>query len=248
MVLSGGFAVVDGRHRHLDQQARRLGFGDLRACLQTLQEDGWSIPQLASHLDTTQAAIRRAIKDAHVRQLPRRQRLARQRQRAAQQRAATRVAELGFADVRAYLVDRLAVQACTLEEVADELGASGSTVRRLLDHGQVRRLGPTRRQCAAAAAASGPQKELRADQQRRQARLAQLGFAELEEYLRDRHVTRRWSVRRMCTELRVGHAWIGQLAAAAFAGAAVLHLSPVLLLLAGGVAGTVLFRPKEDQA
>lgn|GEM_PF-1499549 len=38
------------------------------------------------------------------------------------------------------------------------------------------------------------------------------------------------------------------LAAAAFAGAAVLHLSPVLLLLAGGVAGTVLFRPKGDQA
>jgi chromate transporter len=37
-------------------------------------------------------------------------------------------------------------------------------------------------------------------------------------------------------------------AAAAFTGAAVLHLSPVLLLLAGGVAGTVLFRPKEDQA
>jgi hypothetical protein len=69
LVLSGGFAVVDGRHRHLDQQARRLGFGDLRACLQTLQEDGWSIPQLASHLDTTQAAIRRATKDAHVRQL-----------------------------------------------------------------------------------------------------------------------------------------------------------------------------------
>jgi chromate transporter len=38
------------------------------------------------------------------------------------------------------------------------------------------------------------------------------------------------------------------LAAASFAGAAVLHLSPVLLLLAGGVAGTVLFQPKEDQA
>ena len=39
------------------------------------------------------------------------------------------------------------------------------------------------------------------------------------------------------------------LAAAAFAGAAVGHLSPVLLLLAGGVAGTVLFGPKKgDQA
>ena len=42
--------------------------------------------------------------------------------------------------------------------------------------------------------------------------------------------------------------WELLLAVAAFAGAAVLHLSPVLLLLAGGVAGTVLFRPKEDQA
>ena len=36
------------------------------------------------------------------------------------------------------------------------------------------------------------------------------------------------------------------LAAAAFAGAAVGHLSPVLLLLAGGAAGTVLFRPKQE--
>jgi chromate transporter len=43
--------------------------------------------------------------------------------------------------------------------------------------------------------------------------------------------------------------WELLLAAAAFAGAAVLHLSPVLLLLAGGVAGTVLFRAKKgDQA
>ena len=41
--------------------------------------------------------------------------------------------------------------------------------------------------------------------------------------------------------------WELLVAAAAFAGAAVLHLSPVLLLLAGGVAGTILFRPKEDQ-
>lgn len=41
--------------------------------------------------------------------------------------------------------------------------------------------------------------------------------------------------------------WELLVAAAAFAGAAVLHLSPVLLLLAGGVVGTVLFRPKGDQ-
>jgi chromate transporter len=37
------------------------------------------------------------------------------------------------------------------------------------------------------------------------------------------------------------------LAASAFAGVAVLHLSPVVLLLAGGAAGTVLFRPKADR-
>jgi chromate transporter len=43
--------------------------------------------------------------------------------------------------------------------------------------------------------------------------------------------------------------WELLLAVAAFAGAAVLHLSPVLLLLAGGAAGTVVFRPKKgDQA
>ncbi len=210
LVLSGGFTVHDGHHRYLDQQARRLGFADLRACLHALLDDGWSIPQLASQLDTTQAAIRRAITDQHIRQLPRRQRLARQRQHTAQQRAATRAAELGFASVRAYLVDRLAVQAWTLEELAGELRASGSTVRRLLDHYQVRRLGPTRRQRAAAQAASGPHKQLRAVQQRRQARLIELGFTGLEAYLQDRYVGRGWSVRQLCAELGVGHGWLDQ--------------------------------------
>jgi hypothetical protein len=61
LVLSGGFSVTDGQRRHLQQQAQRLGFADLRACLQALLHDGWSIPQLATHLDTTQAIVRRAI-------------------------------------------------------------------------------------------------------------------------------------------------------------------------------------------
>src|SRR6266508_409694 len=46
--LSGGFTVDDGCHRALDQQATRLGFADLRGCLQALLEDGWSIPRLAT--------------------------------------------------------------------------------------------------------------------------------------------------------------------------------------------------------
>jgi hypothetical protein len=74
--------------------------------------------------------MRRAIADHQVRQLPRRQQLARQRQRAAEQRATNRVAKLGFEGVRAYLVDRLVTKAWNLEEVAAELGAAPVTLRR----------------------------------------------------------------------------------------------------------------------
>ena len=142
-----------------------------------------------------------------MRQLPRREQLARQRQRAAQQRAAARATELGFENLRAYLVDRLVIHAWTLAEVVGELGAAPATLRRLLDEQQVRRVAPTRRQRAAAAAASGPKQQARAVQ-RRQARLAQLGFAGLEEYLKDRRVGRGWSVRRLGAELQVGHEWL----------------------------------------
>jgi hypothetical protein len=89
LVLSGGFAVNDRRHRHLDQQARRLGFADLRACLQALLDDGWSVPQ---------------------------------------QRATAQAAELGFDNVRAYLVDRLVTRAWTLTQVQGEPGAAPAAV------------------------------------------------------------------------------------------------------------------------
>jgi len=210
LTIKGGFTVDDGRRRDLQQQARRLGFADLRACLQALLDDGWSVPQLATHLATTQAAIRRAITDYRIHQPPRRQQLAGQRQRAAQQRAAARVAELGFKGMRAYLVDRFVTQAWTLEGVAAELGAAPSTLRRLLDQHGVRRVAPTRRQHAAATAASGLNKQARAVQQRCQTRLAELGFAGLEEYLQDRSVGRGWPVRRLRAELGVSHGWLDQ--------------------------------------
>ncbi len=110
--------------------------------------------------------------------------------------------------MRAYLVERLVTQAWTLEEVGAELGAALATLRRLLDRHQVRRVAPTRRQRAAATAASGPTKQARAVQQRCQARLAQLGFAGLKEYLQDRSVGRGWSVRRLCAELGVSQGWL----------------------------------------
>jgi AraC-like DNA-binding protein len=210
LTINGGFTVIDAQQCRLDQHAKWLGFADLRGCLQALLDDGWSIPQLATHLHTTQATIRRAITDYHITQPSRRQQLARQRQRAAQQRAATRVAELGFNGVRAYLVDRLVLQAWTLEEVATELGTAPSTLRRLLDQHGVRRVAPTRRQRAAAAAASRPTTQARAVQQRCQARLAQFGFVGLEAYLQDRYVSKGWSVRRLCAELGTSQGWLRQ--------------------------------------
>jgi AraC-like DNA-binding protein len=108
------------------------------------------------------------------------------------------------------LVDRLAAQAWTLEEVMAELGAAPSTLQRLLDQHGVRRVASTRRQRAAAAAASGPPRQARAVQRRCQARLAELGFAGLEEYLRDRCVGQGWSVRRICAELGVSQGWLSQ--------------------------------------
>jgi AraC-like DNA-binding protein len=94
--------------------------------------------------------------------------------------------------------------------VAAELGAAPATLRRLLNRYQMGRVAPTRRQRAAAAATSGPTTQARAVQQRCQARLAQLGFAELEEYLGDRYVSKGWSVRRLCAELGVSHGWLRQ--------------------------------------
>jgi hypothetical protein len=77
-------------------------------------------------------------------------------ERAAQQRAAAQVAALGFASVRAYLLDRPVTRAWTLAQVQGELGAAPATLRRLLDQHQVRRVAPTRRQRAAATAANRP--------------------------------------------------------------------------------------------
>jgi hypothetical protein len=110
--------------------------------------------------------------------------------------------------VRAYLVDRLATKAWTLAQVQGELGAAPTTLRRLLDQHGVRRVAPTRRQRAAAEAASGPTQQAQAARQRCRARLAELGFTEVDDYLRDRSVGRGWPVRRLCAELGLGHGWV----------------------------------------
>src|SRR6266568_320977 len=70
---------------------------------------------------------------------PRPRRLALQRRRYAEERIATRVVELGFADVRAYLTDRIIQREWLLADVAAELGAHRETVRRLMQRVGVQR-------------------------------------------------------------------------------------------------------------
>jgi hypothetical protein len=125
--------------------------------------------------------------------------------RASEQRLATRVAELGFADVGWYLRDRVVALGWSLSEVEAELGSHRRTVRRLMDAAGIRR---TRRTAAErAAAAAGNQSQQLGWEARRAARLAELGFDRLEAYARARSEAG-WSVKRMRAELRVGIAWL----------------------------------------
>jgi len=117
------------------------------------------------------------------------------------------VAALGFADVQAYLIDRVVEQAwLLLAEVAAELAAHRLTVRRLLDRHGIRRV--QRTAAERAAAESGRRVQSVGWQARRTARLVELGFADLAAYLRARHVEQGWPVRRMRAELGVGRAWL----------------------------------------
>ena len=78
-----------------------------------------------------------ALARTGVRLARRPQRLAAQRRRYTEERIAAHMAALGFADVHAYLADRVEQQGWLLAEVAAELAAHRLTVRRLLErHGR----------------------------------------------------------------------------------------------------------------
>jgi hypothetical protein len=183
-----------------------LGFDDLRAYLQARRDTGSSVPRIASELRVSDWQVQAALARSGVRLAPRPQRLAAQRRRYTEERIAARVAELGFTDVEAYLVDRVVNQAWLLAEVAAELAAHRLTVRRLLDRYGIRRARRTPRERAASE--SGRRVQSVGWQARRAARLAELGFADLAGYLRARHVAQGWSVWRMRAELRVGRRWL----------------------------------------
>jgi len=190
----------------LERHVRDLGYADLHSYLQVRSDTGHSVPGLAKELGVSEWAVTEALTAQGVVLPSRPQRLAMQRRRYAQERIAKRVAELGFADVRAYLADRLIEREWLLADVAAELGAHRGTVRRLMEQAGVRRCRRTARQVAAAE--RGRQVQSVSWEARRAARLAELGFADLPSYLQARYVDQRWPVKRMRADLRVGRNWL----------------------------------------
>jgi hypothetical protein len=150
LVVTGGFVVDDGRDRRLHEQVAALGWDDLGSYLQTRCDAGASVPQLAAQLGLSDWQVGAALPRLGVRLAPRAQRLAAQRRRYTDERIAARVAELGFADVGAYLADRVVERGWLLAEVAAELRAHRVTVRRLLDRDGIRRVRRTPAERAAA--------------------------------------------------------------------------------------------------
>jgi hypothetical protein len=211
LLLWSGFRVDGSRDRHLDERARVLGFEDLRGYLQARCDGGASIPRIATELGVRDWQVHAALSRLAVPLAHRRQRLAQQRRRSTEERIAARVAQLGFADAGAYLVDRVVARGWLLAEVAAELGAHRLTVRRLLERHGIRRVRRTPREQAVAD--EGRRVQSVGWQARRVARLTELGFEDLASYLRARQVEQGWSIKRMRAELRVGSRWlVGELA------------------------------------
>ncbi len=198
--------VDDGRIRRLERRARHLGFADLRSYLQTRCDTGHSVPGLAQELGESEWIVTHALAALGISLPPRPERLARQRRRHAGERIAKRVVELGFAEVRAYLEDRLIEREWLLTDVAAELAADRRTVRRLMEQVGVTRRRRTARQLAVGE--RGRQVQSVSWQTRRAARLAELGFADLSGYLQARYVGQGWSIKQMRAELRVGRNWL----------------------------------------
>jgi hypothetical protein len=176
LVIQTSFVVDGGRSRRLGDRARALGFADIQSYLQARCDAGWSVPALAEELGVSEWHAGQALAVSGLRVASAAERRARTRMRASEQRLATRVAELGFADVAWYLRDRVVARGWLLAQVEAELGAHRRTVRRLMDTAGIRR---TRRTAAERArAAKGQQAQRRSWEARRAARLDELSTAQ----------------------------------------------------------------------
>jgi hypothetical protein len=127
---------------------------------------------------------------------------ARRRRSSTDQHLAARAAELGFASLQDYLADRTVTRRWPSTSIARELGVQPATVRDRLDQHRLPRQRATIRPHRAI------QQQAECWAAKRRARLAELEFASVEEYLWVRRVGQGWSLRRILTELRVGSAWL----------------------------------------
>jgi hypothetical protein len=165
-----------------------------------------SLPALAAELGTSVWLVRAAM-DAHrVPRLPGPKAKGRARRAASDRHATARITALGFPDVGTYLDDRYDERAWPLPWLVEELGTGIRVVRRLLAEHGITRSGATAAQ--ATAAARGRALQVASHAERRQARVAALGFAELTAYLRVRRVEQGWSLARIGAELGVGRHWL----------------------------------------
>jgi len=108
------------------------------------QQDA-SLAQLAGELDTTVDVVRPLIDEAGIHRSSWKVRGARQRRRTTDQHLTERAAQLGFADLGAYLADRVTARAWPLTKVAEELGVNRDAVRDRLDRDGLARTGRTAR-------------------------------------------------------------------------------------------------------
>ncbi len=200
--IRGGFAVIDQQQRRLHRRARAQGYSDLRSYLLARAQQQASPAQLASELATTPTVVRRTLDTAGVTPSSRQVTAARTRRTTTDQHLAARAVELGFPSLLAYLADRAVTRRWPSTSIAGELGVQPATVRDRLDQHGLPRQRATRRPRRAI------QRQTACWAAKRQARLAALGFANVEDYLRVRRLEQGWSLRRMLTELRVGSAWL----------------------------------------
>ncbi|HEY5985973.1 MAG TPA: hypothetical protein VIV12_06240 [Streptosporangiaceae bacterium] len=203
LTLKGGFTILDSDQRRLHRHAYAQGYSDLASYLQARCRQQASPARLASELGTTTTTVvRRLLDTAGITPSPRPVTAAHTRRGSTDQQLTTRAAELGFASLQDYLTDRAITRRWPPTSIAGELGVQPATVRDRLDQHRLPRRRATRRPYQATA------RQRACWAAKRQARLAELGFADVEDYLRVRRVEQGWSLRRMLAELRVGSAWL----------------------------------------
>jgi len=202
LTLKGGFTVLDPQQQRLHRHAHAQGYRDLHRYLQARAQQQASPAQLASELATTPTVIRRLLDTAGIIPSPRRVTAAHTRRTTTDQHLAARVAELGFPSLQVYLTDRAMTRRWPSTSIASELRVPPATVRDRLDQHRLPRRRTTRRPYRTI------QRQRACWSAKRQARLADLGFADVEDYLRVRRVKQGWSLRRMLAELHVAPAWL----------------------------------------